>query len=496
MLAMDAGAIEDAAAASAAKYRSFAEASRTVLDLLERHLPHSTPFLAHLDRGQGIHRIVDCRNGRAFGLRSNLAQPLRGTFCDAMAEERGPRLCNDVPTHPVYGALEAQVRFSAGSYLGVPLELADGSRVGSLAALARVSGRFSSEDERLLTLLARVLASELERESNQRDLRRLNDTLRGQARRLGALTGVAQALASSGDARPAVCRAACDAAGAPVAFLLEPSGADFVSTAMHGAELTPVTIQPRADAAASGRAAGFTSRKSYFVPDARSHPALAEALVKATDARSALFEPVLRGDQLAGVLIVIWRTPMEEPNEALADVLRLIATQAAAAIEQEVLRARAGALALTDRLTGLASRRIWDEELPRELARARRYDAPLSIAVLDLDHMSAFNMLYGEAEGDRLLKESGALWRAQLREVDLLARLEDEEFGLVLPNCGLGEGIDVVDRVRAATPRGQTVSAGIARWDGEEPVELLVARAAEALAGAKAGGRDMTIAAE
>jgi diguanylate cyclase (GGDEF)-like protein len=209
-----------------------------------------------------------------------------------------------------------------------------------------------------------------------------------------------------------------------------------------------------------------------------------------------LFEPVLRGEQLVGVLILIWRTPVEEPGEALVEVLKLIATQAAAAIEQESLRARAGALALTDRLTGLASRRIWEEELPRELARARRYEAPLSIAVLDLDHMSAFNMLYGEAEGDRLLKEAGARWRVQLREVDLLARLEDEEFGLVLPGCGLGEGVEVVDRVRAATPRGQTVSAGIARWDGEEPVELLVARAAEALAAAKSGGRDMTVAAE
>ena len=46
------------------------------------------------------------------------------------------------------------------------------------------------------------------------------------------------------------------------------------------------------------------------------------------------------------------------------------------------------------------------------------------------------------------------------------------------PSCGLGEACEVLDRVRAATPRGQTASAGVARWDGEEPAELLVARAA------------------
>ena len=54
----------------------------------------------------------------------------------------------------------------------------------------------------------------------------------------------------------------------------------------------------------------------------------------------------------------------------------------------------------------------------------------------------------------------------------------------------------MLDRVRAATPRGQTASAGVARWDGEEPAELLLARCMDALAAAKAAGRDMTIAAD
>jgi diguanylate cyclase (GGDEF)-like protein len=158
--------------------------------------------------------------------------------------------------------------------------------------------------------------------------------------------------------------------------------------------------------------------------------------------------------------------------------------------------ARMEALALTDPHTGLMTRRLWDDELPRELARARRSDAPVSIAVVDLDHMSAFNMLRGEREGDMLIKETAARWRNELREVDVLARLEGTQFGAVLPQCGLGEAVDVLDRVRAATPRGQTASAGVARWDGEEPAELLVARALDALSAAKAAGRNVTIAAD
>ena len=118
------------------------------------------------------------------------------------------------------------------------------------------------------------------------------------------------------------------------------------------------------------------------------------------------------------------------------------------------------------------------------------------VAVVDIDHMSAFNMLRGEREGDRLIKETGSRWRNELREVDMLARLEGTEFGVLLPNCGLGEAVEVLDRIRAATPRGQTASAGVARWDGEEPAELLHARAQDALAAAKEAGRNLTIAAD
>jgi diguanylate cyclase (GGDEF)-like protein len=490
---VDTSAIKAAAAASSATYRSFADATRAVLDLLEHHMPDAVLYLAHLDRGQFTHRIVDARGGAALGLRSNLAIPLGDAFCSHMAEDRGPRICNDVPGHDVYGALEMQQRVAAGSYLGVPLELSDGTRVGALSALHDNRGAFGPADEQLFTMLARVLSAELERESNERDLRRFNDLLRDQARGMGAVGRVAKALATGEDARTAVCEAACEVAGAPIAFLLEPSGRDFQSTAMAGISVAPVTIQPRGDIG-PGRA--FTAKETYFVADATQHPALAEPLVDATRARSAVFEPVLRDGQVAGVLIVIWQAPLEALPDAPAGVLRLLAAQAAVAIEHAALRARMDALALTDPHTGLMTRRVWEDELPRELARARRADTPVSVAIVDIDHMSAFNMLRGEREGDMLIKETAARWRNELREVDVLARLEGTEFAVVLPSCGLGEACEVLDRVRAATPRAQTASAGVARWDGEEPAELLMARAQDALAAAKAAGRNITIPAD
>ena len=490
---MDASAIRAATLASTATYESFADATRAVLDLLARHLPEAGIFLAHLDRTQLLHRIVDVRGGARFQLRSNQALALDDAFCSHMADEVAPRRCADVARHPVYAKLAMQDRVRARSYLGVPLELSDGTRVGSLAAISPDRDAFQPADEELFGLLARVLASELERESNERDLRRFNGLLRDQARGMGAVSRVARVLATGDDARVAVCEAACEIASAPVAVLLEPAGREFASTAAAGMQLEPVTIQPRGSAG-PGRA--FTARESYFVADARTHPAIAAPLVEATGARSAVFEPVLREGEVVGVLLVIWPSPLEALPEAPAGVLRMLAAQAAVAIKHAAMQARMSRLALSDAHTGLATQRVWEDETPRELARARRHELPLAIAIVDLDHMGAFNVLRGEQEGDRLVKETAAAWRAQLRDVDLLARLDGVEFGLVLPGCALAEAVEVLDRVREATPREQTASAGVAQWNGEEPVELLIFRARDALATAKASGRNVTVPAE
>ena len=78
-----------------------------------------------------------------------------------------------------------------------------------------------------------------------------------------------------------------------------------------------------------------------------------------------------------------------------------------------------------------------------------------------------------------------------------MARLEGAEFGLDPARLRSRRGLrGARPRPARATPRGQTASAGVARWDGEEPADLLIARCMDALAAAKAAGRDMTIPAD
>ncbi|MDX6669518.1 MAG: two-component system, cell cycle response regulator [Solirubrobacteraceae bacterium] len=156
-------------------------------------------------------------------------------------------------------------------------------------------------------------------------------------------------------------------------------------------------------------------------------------------------------------------------------------------------------LSRTDALTGLPNRRSLDEELPRELARARRHDNPVCAVMLDLDHFKEFNDTRGHQAGDTLLKEIASAWRNALRDSDFVAyygfvaRYGGEEFVLVLPYCALDQAMAVVGRLRAATPPGRTCSAGVALWNRTESADELLARADLALYHAKRNGRDRAI---
>jgi diguanylate cyclase (GGDEF)-like protein len=152
-------------------------------------------------------------------------------------------------------------------------------------------------------------------------------------------------------------------------------------------------------------------------------------------------------------------------------------------------------LAHRDGLTGVPNRRAWDDALDRELAAARRGGEPVMVGILDLDHFKRFNDSHGHQAGDLLLKEAAAAWRAQLRETDLLARYGGEEFGIIITGRDAAEALYAVSRLQTVTPRGQTFSAGLARWTGTETAEDLVRRADEALYRAKAAGRDRVVAA-
>jgi diguanylate cyclase (GGDEF)-like protein/PAS domain S-box-containing protein len=330
-----------------------------------------------------------------------------------------------------------------------------------------------------------------ERKRAERDIREHAEDIARIAEVARDLSGVTDAHA----ARPAICKAAQELAGARVALLLEPDprGQELLSTAVAGAQVEqihlPFTGPP------SGAGTAFSSGAPYFVADMVGNSTVSQTVTQRLGVVSGYWQPVLRNGVPIGVLSLAWAERVAEVSERVRSLVGLLAAEAAVAIERADLLARLEAVARTDDLTGLANRRAWDEHVPRELARARRDGRPLCVAMLDLDHFKDYNDERGHPAGDRLLKQVAATWREMLRPTDLLARYGGEEFGLLLPNCPLDQGLDVVERLRGLTMGGQTCSAGVTVWDGEESLDSLVSRADNALYDAKKAGRDCAIAA-
>ena len=158
---------------------------------------------------------------------------------------------------------------------------------------------------------------------------------------------------------------------------------------------------------------------------------------------------------------------------------------------------RLNRLARTDELTDLPNRRAWEDTLERDLARAGRERTSAAVGILDLDHFKAFNDSNGHPAGDDLLRKSAQSWIRLLRDSDLIARIGGEEFGVLLNHPGDDAAIEIMlERIRIATPGGETCSIGAVRWDGRESAGQLMHRADVALYAAKEAGRNRVIVAE
>ncbi len=144
----------------------------------------------------------------------------------------------------------------------------------------------------------------------------------------------------------------------------------------------------------------------------------------------------------------------------------------------------------SDPLTGIPNRRTWDFELARASEVARNLNAPLTVALIDLDHFKQYNESHGHPAGDRLLREATAAWSDVLEPGQVLARYGGQEFALLCPGLWAADARPVVDAVRAGTPGGQTASVGVATWDPDTEPSSVVAAAVRALREAKLGGRD------
>ena len=355
---------------------------------------------------------------------------------------------------------------SARSYLGVPLELSDGTRVGSLAALSRRRDAYTAADEQLFIdarprarLRARARVQRARPAPVQRPAARPGQG-HGRDRPRGQGAG-RRRRRPHGDLRGGL-RGHGRAGGVPARAVGARVRVDRDVRRDRAAGDDPAARR----GAAGGRRSPPRSRTSWPTPATTRR--WRAPLVEATSARSAVFQPVLRDGEVAGVLIVIWQ-------RAARRAARRPGARAAAGGRAGGDRHRARRAARPGRRAG-ADRRADRPGHParvrgRAAARARprppRRHAALRGRARPRPHervQHAARRARGRPahQGDR-----GAL-AAELREIDVLARLDGVEFAVVLPGLraergGRGARPRARARRRAGRRRRRAWRAGTAR---------------------------------
>jgi diguanylate cyclase (GGDEF)-like protein len=180
------------------------------------------------------------------------------------------------------------------------------------------------------------------------------------------------------------------------------------------------------------------------------------------------------------------------------------------AVRSRIIRYRAlRALMVRDSLTGLLNHTSYKERLRAEVARAKRQNKKLSVAIIDIDHFKNVNDSYGHPAGDRVIKNLSRLLKQRLRGADVIGRYGGEEFALALPDTPLDRAMIVIDNLResfaaieqhtGSTLFHNTFSAGVAEFSPQQPLlpdsEALIKAADEALYVSKHGGRNRVSAA-
>ena len=159
--------------------------------------------------------------------------------------------------------------------------------------------------------------------------------------------------------------------------------------------------------------------------------------------------------------------------------------------------------ALRDELTGLFNRRFFNRALQQELDRSRRYQEPVSLLMMDIDHFKDFNDTHGHPAGDQVLREVAQQMKQTGRTIDHLTRYGGEEFAVILPRASRDQALIAAERFRRVISEHHfsgrndlrvTISGGVATFpqDAADGLQLLE-KADQALYIAKHEGRNRVV---
>lgn len=158
-------------------------------------------------------------------------------------------------------------------------------------------------------------------------------------------------------------------------------------------------------------------------------------------------------------------------------------------------------LAITDGLTKLYNSRSFYSQLELEVDRFNRYQHPLSLLLLDIDHFKEYNDAYGHLEGDKVLVRFSQIIKSCLRANDSAYRYGGEEFMVLLPETGGERAKTVAQRIRKTLEIEKfipgsgkevqiTISIGVTQYFRKEELSTFIQRADKAMYLSKQNGRN------
>ena len=344
----------------------------------------------------------------------------------------------------------ALARADIMSMCGVPV-LVDGVTVGAIEIFSRNSAAFTSADVDRLTACAKQTATAVLCAKTSEELRRVTeekDLLHEIIGFVASEITVDQLLIKVADSLGNYFSASAVAAfmvqrlpqmnKANAVLARNFSRMDMEALKEIFAKRWPSTTSEGESAKAQNRLPGA---QNYFVE-------------KFSAGRSIYMLPLFSRDLLQGIIVLMWEYERRSDfHSHIDETLRLVATQTALGIERQHLYSGVEKIGLTDALTGLANRRLFNFLIDREINRSRRYGRPVSLLMMDIDFFKRINDTWGHPAGDIVLRDLGALVRQSVRKLDVPVRYGGEEFAIILPETTLEEAVNLAERFRIMVER-------------------------------------------
>jgi len=416
----------------------------------------------------------------------NVRIPVGCGITGAALEQKRPIYSADISKDPRY----ISSGINHGSELAIPLIVKD-EVLGVLDCQSERANAFNAEAVDLLTIFSTHASQALQNA-------RLHSLERSRARQLEAINSIAQQMTVVLDLEELLVKVVSLIRTAfeidHVSILLR-EGGDLVLRA-HEGKLTPLLPKQGRIPAEIGPWNRILIGNKVIIEDDITCSRPFTGLFQETVSRMCI--SLVSFGQTLGVLVLdsarekTFASGFEQTLESLADICATAILNA-----QHVERVRQ--LAYLDGLTGIFNRRFFEMRIVEEIERANRFDAKLSVVMLDIDQFKRLNDDFGHLLGDEVLRQVSSIFCDHLRKIDVVSRYGGEEFAILLPETGSQSAWQVAEKLRCfvekrefpGVARPVTISAGTATFPDHGRTRDELVKAADAgLYAAKQAGRN------